>query len=167
MMFAEGIHFEKVPFEFYESAVGQPGCGGVVKQNYSDIPLPKRGTRGRAGYDFYADKRYTIEPGSSAIISTGICAYMPEEIVLLLFPRSGLAFNHSVHLANDVAVIDSDFVNGKTHGHILVKLVNEGKETLYIEKGSRFCQGVFMPYLVTDDDDAIGERVGGVGSTGT
>ena len=34
-----------------------------------------------------------------------------------------------------------------------------------IKKGEAIGQGVFMKYLVTDDDKAIGTRTGGFGST--
>jgi dUTP pyrophosphatase len=32
--------------------------------------------------------------------------------------------------------------------------------------GEAFAQGVFLPFGLTDDDDARGERTGGFGSTG-
>jgi len=35
-----------------------------------------------------------------------------------------------------------------------------------IKKGERIAQGIFMKYLTTDDDDASGIRMGGIGSTG-
>ena len=39
---------------------------------------------------------------------------------------------------------------------------------LSLEKGDKFCQGVFMPYGITYDDDNYvkEERNGGFGSTG-
>lgn len=60
-----------------------------------------------------------------------------------------------------------DFINGDTHGHILVKLVNhDHDETIHIYRGDRFCQGILLPYGVTVSDDVTDERVGGCGSTG-
>ena len=32
--------------------------------------------------------------------------------------------------------------------------------------GERVAQGIIQPYLVCDDDDAVGNRDGGIGSTG-
>ena len=38
-------------------------------------------------------------------------------------------------------------------------------EDIVIKKGEAIGQGVFQKYLVTEDDNAEGERVGGFGST--
>ena len=34
-----------------------------------------------------------------------------------------------------------------------------------VKKGDAFCQGMFIKYLKTDDDESFGERVSGLGST--
>ena len=39
-------------------------------------------------------------------------------------------------------------------------------ETVVVEAGERIVQGVFMPFLVADGDEAAGVRTGGFGSTG-
>ena len=47
-----------------------------------------------------------------------------------------------------------------------VALQNEGKETITIEKGDRFAQGIFVKFLKVDEEEEIeGERKGGLGST--
>ena len=35
-----------------------------------------------------------------------------------------------------------------------------------LEQGTKFCQGIIQPYFVMEDDNATGERTGGMGSTG-
>ena len=35
-----------------------------------------------------------------------------------------------------------------------------------VKVGDKIGQGIFLPFLLTDDDEADGERVGGMGSTG-
>jgi dUTP pyrophosphatase len=35
-----------------------------------------------------------------------------------------------------------------------------------LEAGSKFCQGIFLMYGITTDDEASGVRNGGFGSTG-
>ena len=50
-------------------------------------------------------------------------------------------------------------------GEILVKLINDGDGDVMIHKGDRFAQGIFVKHYITDNDDATGERIGGVGST--
>ena len=38
-------------------------------------------------------------------------------------------------------------------------------EVLDIPQGKAFAQGMFLPYFITDDDEADGVRTGGFGST--
>ncbi len=38
-------------------------------------------------------------------------------------------------------------------GHIWLALQNEGKDNYVVNKGDRIAQGIFMNYLLTDDDD--------------
>lgn len=84
--------------------------------------------------------------------------------MLALFPRSGLGFKHGMRLKNTVGIIDSDYYNADNEGHIMAKIdVDYG---FIGEEGDRFMQGVFLPYGVTTDDNANGERTGGFGSTG-
>lgn len=55
--------------------------------------------------------------------------------------------------------------NSDNEGHIHGKFVNTLHKTLEIKKGEAICQGIFMNYLITDDDNADGVRNGGFGST--
>lgn len=130
---------------------------------YVEVNLPKRATKGSAGYDFELPNDILLYPGDTVLIPTGIKVDIAEGWVLMLFPRSGLSFKYRLQLDNTVGVIDSDFKN-----EIMVKMTyckNEGKP-LGLQKGDRFCQGVFLPYGITEDDGADGERNGGMGSTG-
>ena len=85
--------------------------------------------------------------------------------VLSLYPRSGMGFKYLVGLANTVGIIDSDYYYSDNEGHIMVKLVNRGSETLEIKKGKAFCQGIFTKFGVTIDDTAKDIRNGGFNST--
>lgn len=131
-----------------------------------EIPLPRRATTGSAGYDFTATCDVTLQPGGSALIPSGIRAWMEPGWVLLLFPRSSLGFKHGLRLANTVGVIDSDYYHAANEGHIMVKLTNGGDHEVTIHAGERFCQGIFLPYGTADEEDVTGERAGGFGSTG-
>ena len=130
------------------------------------IPLPKRATRGSAGYDFVSPLEVTIPAGGTALIPTGIRAEMDPGWVLMLFPRSSLGFRHMLRLANTVGVIDSDYAFAKNEGHIMVKLRNPLDTPVTIGRGERFCQGVFLPYGTAEEEEDFGERSGGMGSTG-
>lgn len=130
------------------------------------ISLPSRATVGSAGYDFVCPVSVTLAPGSSVVIPTGICARMEIGWVLLLFPRSSLGFKHHMRLANTVGVIDSDYIHAPNGGHILVKLVNGSDHAVTLSAGDRFCQGVFLPFGLAEEEALPGQREGGLGSTG-
>ncbi len=154
--------FTHVSEEQYALAMGnRKDCLPV-----SEIPLPRRSTRGSAGYDFVTPVEVTIPAEGKAMIPTGIRCEMEEGWVLLIFPRSGLGFRHQIRLSNTVGVIDSDYAFAENEGHIMVPLRNPNREPVTIAKGDRFCQGVFIPFGLAEEEDNLTERTGGFGSTG-
>ncbi len=134
---------------------------------YNDIKLPKRATVGSAGYDFYSPIDFTLAPGQTIKIPTGIRCMIDDGYVLSIYPRSGLGFKYRIQLNNTVGIIDSDYYNAKNEGHIMIKLTNDSNEgkILEIKKGDGIAQGIFSQYFVTYDDETDGVRVGGFGST--
>ena len=130
------------------------------------IPLPKRSTAGSAGYDFTSPVRTEIPAGGTGLIPTGIRAEMENGWVLMIFPRSSLGFRHGLRLSNSVGVIDSDYAWAENEGHIMVKLMNPSDHAVVIDRGERFCQGVFLPFGTAEEDADLPERRGGMGSTG-
>ncbi len=126
---------------------------------------PRRATAGSAGYDFYAPLDFCLEPGDSIKIPTGFRARIAAGWVLMLFPRSGLGFRYRLQLNNTVGIVDADYFGARNEGHIFVKLTNAGDRPLSVGAGEAFAQGVFVPFGLTEDDDAGGERLGGFGST--
>lgn len=163
--------FEKVTWEqFYKDWVDTfPTFGDVdetrIKQIYCRIDTPKRATKGSAGYDFYAPITFTLQPGETIKIPTGIRCKMDEGWVLMGFPRSGLGFKYRLRLNNTVAVIDCDYAYSDNEGHIFIKMTNEGNKKLEVNEGNGFVQGIFLPFGVTEDDDVTEVRNGGFGST--
>ena len=127
--------------------------------------LPRRATAGSAGYDFFAPLSFRLEPGQRIRIPTGIRARIDAGWVLMLFPRSGLGFKYRLQLNNTVGVVDADYSGARNEGHIFIKLSNDGDVPLSVGAGEAFAQGVFLPFGLTEDDDAGGERTGGFGST--
>ncbi len=138
-----------------------------IKEIYRNIALPKRATAGSAGYDFYSPVDFSIAPGESIKIPTGIRVEMDQEWVLKCYPRSGLGFKYRLQLNNTVGIIDSDYFYSDNEGHMFAKLTNDGREgkTVELAKGTGFMQGIFVEYGITVDDDATGIRNGGFGST--
>jgi dUTP pyrophosphatase len=131
-----------------------------------EIPLPCRATAGSAGYDFVCPAEVTLAPGEAVTIPTGVRCEMLPGWVLLLFPRSSLGFRHQARLANTVGVIDSDYYHADNEGHIMVRIVNGGDHPFSIARGERFCQGVFLPYGLAEENAPEADRTGGMGSTG-
>jgi dUTP pyrophosphatase len=138
-----------------------------AKAVYDEIRLPKRATKGSAGYDFFAPFDIKLNPGETIKVPTGIRAEMEEDWVLKLYPRSGLGFKYRLQMNNTVGIIDSDYFYSDNEGHIFVKITNDTNEgkTVEIPKGTGFVQGIFLEYGITVDDDAEGIRNGGFGST--
>lgn len=138
-----------------------------VKDMYASLKLPERATKGSAGYDFYAPFAFSLPPGSTMKIPTGIRVKMDEDWVLQLYPRSGLGFKYRLQMNNTVGIIDSDYFYSDNEGHIFAKITNDSNEgkTLEIGAGTGFMQGIFVQYGITVDDAAEGIRNGGFGST--
>lgn len=132
----------------------------------NEVTLPCRATAGSAGYDFVSTGDVTLSPGQSVTIPTGIRARIDAGWVLLLFPRSSLGFRHHVCLSNTVGVIDSDYYDAQNEGHIMVKLCNGGDHSVRLAAGERFCQGVFVPFGLANEEAVTESRSGGFGSTG-
>ncbi len=138
-----------------------------IKKVYQDVKLPKRATKGSAGYDFYAPFSISLKPGETIKVPTGIRVEMENGWVLKCYPRSGLGFKYRLQLNNTVGIIDSDYFYSDNEGHMFSKITNDSREDkmVIIEKGSGFMQGIFVEYGITVDDDAASVRNGGFGST--
>lgn len=180
------ITFEKVSLEEYlksrESSNGATTSElAQYTKEWEQIKLPKRATKGSAGYDFFALYNIEIEEpyiphctstyGKAheekrdwATFPTGIRFVTDrDDIVLMCVPRSGLGFKNITRLANTMAVIDSDYQYSDNEGHIKVKMTAD-KET-FIEKGKAFMQGIIIPFYRTTDDAVEETRNGGFSST--
>lgn len=135
---------------------------------YDILKPPTRATKGSAGYDFESTISFELKPGETIKIPTGIRVKINDGWVLKLYPRSGLGFKFRVQMNNTVGIIDSDYYNSDNEGHIFCKITNDTNEdkTVSVNKGTGFCQGIFVEYGITFDDDVTDERNGGFGSTG-
>ena len=106
----------------------------------------------------------TISKYAPKTIPTGIRVSILPGWFLGLIPRSGLGFRYGMRLENTFGCIDPDYYYADNGGHILARLSTP--TTFSLKVGDRFMQGVFMPFGITVDDEADGERTGGFGSTG-
>lgn len=139
----------------------------IITEIYNNIELPLRATSGSAGYDFYCPVAFTLQPGQTIKIPTGIKCKMEEGWVLKCYPRSSLGFKYRLQLNNTVGIIDGDYIHSDNEGHIFLKMTNNTNEgqLLKIKTGDAVAQGIFVEYGITYDDNAEGIRNGGFGST--
>lgn len=165
--------FEKVSFEQFRidwrDAFGEKNfTTDEILGIYNNIKLPKRATKYSAGYDFFVPIDIILGENGIIKIPTGIKCRIDEGWTLKMYPRSGQGFRYGVHLANTVGIIDGDYYNSVgNEGHIFVKLVNDSmlSNEIVLKDGVAFCQGIFVPFGVTEDDITSEERAGGLGST--
>lgn len=144
----------------------EPMTDEEIRVAYSAIRLPVRATSGSAGYDIRSPFSFLLHVGESIKIPTGLRVKIDDGWWLGCFPRSGLGFKYAARLANTVGVIDGDYYGSKNEGHIMLKLRNEGDANIVINAGDGVAQAIFIPFGITVDDNATGERDGGFGSTG-
>lgn len=103
------------------------------------LPLPAYHSPDAAGMDLHAavaeENPVSLPPGERACIPTGLAIALPSGLEAQVRPRSGLARNHGITVLNAPGTIDSDF-----RGEIQVLLINHGKETFEISRGTRMAQ---------------------------
>ncbi len=162
--------FHKVSFAQFEESWKDSfpdTTSDEIRKIYDEIKLPCRATKGSAGYDFFSPIDFTLKPGETIKIPTGIRVFIEPDWVLNIFPRSGLGFKFRLQMNNTVGIIDSDYFNSDNEGHIFVKLTNDTNEgkTVSVAKGTGMVQGIFMQYGITIDDNVVQIRNGGFGST--
>lgn len=146
--------------------------GFEVAKGYEnmEVNIPERKTKYSAGYDVEAIEDTVIPPFKTGmkptLVKTGLKAYMKNDEYLMLVNRSSNPGKKGLVLANSVGIIDADYYNNPDNdGHFMYAYYNYFNEDVFIHKGDVVGQAIFMKYLVTDIDDATGERVGGFGST--
>ena len=162
--------FYKVSYEQFEEGFLDYNANAskeIIHNIYNELKLPKRATKGSAGYDFYTPIDVYLKPGETLKIPTGIRCEMNERWVLMIYPRSGLGFKYRLQLNNKVGVIDSDYFYSDKEGHIFIKITNDSNEgkIVDVKKGQGIAQGIFMQYGIVEDDDVSELRNGGFGST--
>ncbi len=128
-----------------------------------DATLPSRAHADDAGLDLYCNKDVSMEPGTGAVLETGIAVALPQGSVGLVADRSSLA-KKGVKSAG--GVIDAGY-----RGEIRIVLWNLSKEPVHLKKGERVAQLLIFPVLLLNpvevtklDDSVRGSR--GFGSSG-
>lgn len=133
---------------------------------YPNVNLPKRATKGAAGYDFECAIDTICPAHKITLIPTGIKAQIDTGYYLQLAVRSSTPKKKGLILANGIGIIDEDYYNNPDNeGHIMFQVYNITDNDVAIPAGERIGQGTFIKYAIIDDDIAEGLRMGGFGST--
>jgi len=139
----------------------------LVQRVHPDAVLPSYAQPGDAGADLASVVSLTLAPGERALVPTGVALALPEGLVGLVHPRSGLAARHGLSIVNAPGTVDSGY-----RGEILVNLINlDPRESVSIEPGDRIAQLVIQEYVRGEfvEADSLPESVRGEtghGSTG-
>jgi dUTP pyrophosphatase len=139
-----------------------------IKKLRPDAVVPRYMTEQAAGLDLCAaiDTPIDIAPQQRAAVGTGLALGLPRGFEGQVRPRSGLAREHGITVANAPGTIDSDY-----RGEVIVLLVNLGDRTVRIDKGMRIAQLVVAPVVQAElaeveELDTTSRGAGGFGSTG-
>lgn len=100
-----------------------------------NISVPERKSEGAAGYDVYSPFDFQIDPNSSVKINLGFKIELPENILINLYMRSGLALKQQLEV-----------VGKRIYGSledIYVEIRNNSCNTYNAKKGDRIAQMVF------------------------
>lgn len=139
----------------------------LVQRLHPGAILPARARPGDAGWDLCALEGGTLLPGERSLVPTGLSIALPPGFVGLVHPRSGLALENGVTVANAPGTIDAGY-----RGEIRVILVNLGGTSWRFESGARIAQllvsRVEAPeWMEVDQLPGTQRGRGGFGSTGS
>lgn len=154
------------------------------------ISIPSYAHETDAGMDIYSPSEYTIGPGETVVIPTGIKVAIPNGYAILIQPRSGQSAKTKLRVANTPGLIDSGYRDEigvivenieppfkdidyefDENGEIHIKSILHG-QSYTISEGQRFAQMrlVKVPkanFVQVSSVNEIGEdRGGGFGSSG-
>jgi len=138
----------------------------IKMQKVSDVPTPRYAHKGDSGVDLYAAITTDLKSMERKLIPTGLKLAIPFGYEGQIRPKSGLAINHGISLANSVGTIDSCY-----RGEIKIPVINLSTTSYTIEKGSKIGQLIIAKveeaqFEETNELDETTRSEGGFGSTG-
>ena len=121
----------------------------------------------RIPYGIEDVKRITKSTGlRPTLIPTGVKCKLDDGKYLELSVRSSTPLYGWIVLANGVGIIDGDYYNNSgNEGEIFFQIINFSPVPIKLHKGDIIGQGIILPFETTEDDNATGARIGGMGST--
>ena len=111
--------------------------------------------------------RVQINPTERMLVPTGLIFDIPTGYSVRLYPRSSLALKQGLTLANNVGIIDSDYVQP-----VFMMVCNMSGFQQFVTDGERICQAELVQekqYVlleINERPERKTDRDGGFGSTG-
>ncbi|MDD5290866.1 MAG: dUTP diphosphatase [Patescibacteria group bacterium] len=133
--FREKSHIPFLNTLEYEKNLNKPVL--KIERIKPNAKLPQRTHEGDAGLDLYAADYYSLLPGESIVVSTGIKMAIPEGYAGLIWDKSGVA-KSGIHTT--AGVIDSNY-----RGEILVNMINLSEDIYNIAPGQKIAQILIQP----------------------
>ena len=112
----------------------------IIVSKGAKPPIYSSALAAGADVSAYLSTDIILEPGSTALIPTGLRLAIPEGFEIQVRPRSGLALKYGITVLNSPGTIDADY-----RGELGVILINHGKESFTVTPGMRVAQIVLMP----------------------
>lgn len=111
--------------------------------------------------------KFTKDTGfKPTLVSTGMKCELDPGTWLQLSVRSSSPLKYWLMMANGIGVIDADYYNNSDNeGEIFFQIYNLSPFNIQIKKGEAIGQAIILPFGITENDNAQGERIGGFGST--
>jgi len=111
--------------------------------------------------------QFTKQTGfKPTLVSTGMKCKLDPGTWLQLSVRSSSPLKYWLMMGNSIGVIDADYYNNPDNeGEIFFQIYNLSPFNIQIKKEEAIGQAIILPYGITEDDVAGGERTGGFGST--
>ncbi|MBM3207188.1 MAG: dUTP diphosphatase [Chlamydiae bacterium] len=139
----------------------------VITEDDEFLPVYSSELAAGADVKAYINENVAIEPGSSALIPTGLKFEIPAGYEIQVRPRSGLALKNQITVLNTPGTVDADY-----RGEIGVILINHGKTPFIVSRGMRIAQIVLAAapqakFFLAKDLSLTSRGAGGFGHTGT
>src|SRR3954452_14009006 len=138
-----------------------------IRRLTSRVPLPEYQTPGAAGFDLAASEDISVQPGTVALVPTGLVVETPRGFFLGIFARSSTPLKRGLMVANGVGVVDSDYCGAQDE--VKIAVLNFRKVAVRVHAGDRIAQGMILPVSrVSWEETSEVSRAsrGGFGSTG-
>jgi dUTP pyrophosphatase len=135
-----------------------------VRKVVEHATIPRRQSKGAAGYDICAVEPGTIPPRGRARIRSGLSWDIPPTVIGLVQGRSGLASRNCIEVADS-------YVYPGVQEELEVTLINNSEVPFEYQGGDRIAQLVFVvtagcDITIVDTMDSTERGEAGFGSTG-